>query len=427
MLSPGSRRRSAAGPQEPTAVAASPEAPSEKGEQVRAVMYQSIIVLIVVTSVLVVFGVIMVYSATAPESIRDSMYNSNVSRFSTANKQLLLAVMGSVIAAAMAFVPMQVYQRLAKILFGLGVLLQLAVFTPLGVNVGGNTNWVGIGGFTLQPSEFLKLATVVILGVELSKVKPGESDWRKFKIAGGCALFGLILIMAGKDMGTGMMYALLCVGMFWLAGLPGKVFAYLGGLGVLAASILVAASRSRLERVISYFQNLFTLPNTSTPSQSDFALWAFGSGGIGGSGLGTGAEKWPGNLAEAQTDFIFAVVGEELGLLGCLVVIALFMVLGWALLRISRYHPSRFARLVSGGVAVWLCGQALANMLVVTGVLPVFGVPLPFISQGGSSVMACVMAVGLVISCARAVPGVKESFRVRGRLASRARVLLRKG
>ena len=205
MLSPGSRRRSAAGPQEPTAVAASPEAPSERGEQVRAVMYQSIIVLIVVTSVLVVFGVIMVYSATAPESIRDSMYNSNVSRFSTANKQLVLAVMGSVIAAAMAFVPMQVYQRLAKILFGLGVLLQLAVFTPLGVNVGGNTNWVGIGGFTLQPSEFLKLATVVILGVELSKVKPGESDWRKFKIAGGCALFGLILIMAGKDMGTGMM------------------------------------------------------------------------------------------------------------------------------------------------------------------------------------------------------------------------------
>lgn len=400
---------------------------TEREERTRQVLVQSVIVVTVVTVVLVAFGVMMVYSATAPEGIRRALLQSGTSRYSVANKQLALASVGAIAAIVMAMLPMRVFIVGSRALFAGGALLQALVLTPLGKNVGGNTNWISLGPITIQPSEFLKLATIVVLAAELMKVRQGEPDWRKYKVPGIYAGIGLALILVGKDMGTAMMFTLVCVGMFWLAGLPGKYFAMGLGVGILGASAMVAASPSRLNRVTDYLNNLFSMPSSIAPSQSDFALWAFGSGGIGGSGLGTGAEKWPGNLAEAQTDFIFAVVGEELGLLGCLVVVALFVALGWALMQICRVHPSKFARLATGGVAVWICGQAIANMLVVTGVLPVFGVPLPFISQGGSSVMACTMAIGLAVSCAFAVPGVKDSFKVRASLVSRARVLVRKG
>ncbi len=403
-----------------------PERTSDQpDEAVRKVMYQSVVVIVVVTLVVVTLGVVMVYSATTPSGIHFSRLGGG-SAFTTANKQLLYTVAGIVLAGVVAHIRFPFFRAFSYAIFGAGLILQSLV-VPFGIEIGGNRNWIAIGPIVLQPSEFLKLATIVWLAAVLARVDSENATFKEYAIPAGVGvILGLGDIMLGKDMGTAMMYVLICLGMFWVAGIPARYFLWVGGVGIAVMAGLVAISPSRLARVTSYARNIFTLPDKINPTQSDFALWAFGSGGLSGTGLGTGVEKWPGNLAEAQTDFIFAVIGEELGFFGCIVVVVLFAVLGISLMMMSRHHPSRFACYVCVGVALWICGQGLANMLVVTGVFPVFGVPLPFLSQGGSSMVACLMAVGLALSCALTMPGVRESFRVRANLISHARALLRK-
>lgn len=396
---------------------------ADRDARVQAVMHQSIIVLTACTLGLTVLGVIMVYSAITPGAYQDA---GNGGSFRSAGFQTVYAVLGVIAGVVTAIFPLQFYRRYWKWILAAGVLLQVLVFTPLGVAVAGNRNWVALGPVRFQPSEFLKLALIVGLAATVVTVKkPRATAWREIVHEWRWPFFITLLalgsVLAGFDMGTAIIVAMIAVAVLWLGGLSGRFFGVITLLAVLAGALLVAMSPSRLARIGDYFSTLFTMPKGPDPSQADYALWAFGSGGLGGSGLGTGVQKWPGNMAEAQTDFIFAVVGEELGFFGCLVVVLMVLGIGWALLRIARAHPHRFARLLCGGVAMWLCGQALVNMLVVTGLLPVFGVPLPFMSQGGSSVIACLVAVGVALSCALSVPGVRESFRRSPRLASRVR------
>ncbi len=403
----------------------------EEARRVRDVMHRSIIGVVISTFFLLVLGVVMVYSATTPSSIRalESLSEVGASAFRVANQHLILALVGVVLAAVAAWLPVQLYLVAANGLFGLGLLLQSLIFvTSGGSAAGGNMNWLVIGSIRFQPSEFLKLATIVWLAAWLSQLRPEQKSIKDFmKPAGAGALVALATVLAGGDLGTGLIFMMFTAGMAWLASIPWKYLGSLAVLGGVGVAGLVLFQSSRAGRFAQYFAHLFGGPNPTEPTQPDFALWAFGSGGLGGSGLGTGAEKWPGNLAEAQTDYIFAVVGEELGLLGCLVVVGMFCLLGWSLFQICRHHPSPFARLLVGGVGIWLVGQAMANMMVVTALLPVFGVPLPFMSQGGTAAIACLLGVGVCISAARAVPGVKESFQVRSNLAYRARAVLKRG
>ena len=403
----------------------------EEARRVRDVMHRSIIGVVISTFFLQVLGVVMVYSATTPSSIRalESLSEVGASAFRVANQHLILVLVGLVLAAIAAWLPVQLYLVAANVLFGLGLLLQSLIFvTSGGSAAGGNMNWLVLGSFRFQPSEFLKLATIVWIAAWLSQLRPEQKSIRDFMMPAGVgALVALLSVLAGGDLGTGLIFMMFTAGMVWLADIPWKYLGTLALAGGLGVAVLVLVQSSRAGRFAQYFAHLFGGPNPMEPTQPDFALWAFGSGGLGGSGLGAGAEKWPGNLAEAQTDYIFAVVGEELGLLGCLVVVGMFCLLGWSLFQICRNHPSPFARLVVGGVGIWLVGQAMANMMVVTALLPVFGVPLPFMSQGGTAAIACLLAVGVCISAARAVPGVKESFQVRSNLAYRARAVLKRG
>ncbi len=403
----------------------------EEARHVREVMHRSIIGAVISTFFLLVLGVVMVYSATTPSSIRalESLSEVGAGAFRVANQHMILALAGVLLAIFAAWLPVQLYLLAANVLFGLGLLLQSLIFvTSGGSAAGGNMNWLIIGSFRFQPSEFLKLATIVWLAAWLSQLRSEQRSIRDFMVPAGLgAVASLLLVLAGGDLGTGLIFMMFIAGMAWLANIPWKYLGSIALVGVVGVVGLVLTQRSRTGRFAQYFAHLFGDPNPMEPTQPDFALWAFGSGGLGGSGLGTGAEKWPGNLAEAQTDYIFAVVGEELGLLGCLVVVGMFCLLGWSLFQICRYHPSPFARLVVGGIGIWLVGQAMANMMVVTALLPVFGVPLPFMSQGGTAAIACLLAVGVCISAARAVPGVKESFQVRSNLAYRARAVLKRG
>lgn len=405
-----------------------PEEDSALEEKRRDEIHLGMIMLGVATFIMLVFGLVMVYSATAPSSISYMYTFGEGSLFSTANNQLLYGTIGILLCLVAMAVPLRWYKALSPALLVFGLLLQSLVRSPLGHTVAGNTNWVKLGPFTLQPSEFLKLALIVFLAADLAKFRPGK-DYKTGYIrwSGMAALASIGAVMLGGDLGTALIFVLIIVAMFWVSGGPIRYFFWLGGFGVFGIAVVIASQSFRLVRIKEWWANIFNLPDIVDPSQVDFALWAFGSGGLFGRGLGTGTEKWPSNLAEAQTDFIFAVIGEEFGLAGCLVVMILFVIMGIALLKIGRNHTSRFGMLVTVGVAIWLCGQALANMLVVTGVLPVFGVPLPFSSVGGSALIASLLAIGLSLSSALDVPGVRESFHVRLPLARRAQATLSGG
>lgn len=399
----------------------------EDAARVREIMRHSLISTLIATFVLLTLGLVMVYSATAPAGIRESA-SVSLGAFKTANTHLVLSIVGVALGGLGSLVPLGLYARLANWLFGLGLLLQALVLSPVGVNVGGNRNWIALAGIRMQPSEFLKLATIVWLAAHLARLKQAQRGWKDYLFPTGIgAGIAFVCVMFGGDLGTGLIFILIAAGGFWLANMPGKYFVAIAAPVTVIAGFLVAISDSRRTRVSDFFGNLFALPDPKFPTQPDFALWAFGSGGIGGSGLGTGAEKWPGNLAEAQTDYILAVVGEELGFGGCALVICMFLLLAWSLVRVSIHHPNKFGRLVVGLIAIWICGQAFANMLVVTGLLPVFGVPLPFMSQGGTAVIAALLGIGVAVSAILAVPGVRETLKVRGSIAQGARAVLKRG
>lgn len=386
---------------------------------------RALAVLILATLVLTTLGVIMVFSATAPSSIRAVDSNPELRLFSVATHQAIATVAGIVGLIVMAVIPYTFIRRFVHVFLALGLLLQAGVLIQGGDGVGGNNNWLSLGAVTIQPSEFIKLALVLWLAHMLGRLPLAElEEPRTLAIPALGFIAAVGSVGLGGDMGTAIIFMLIAVGVFYLAGMKPKHLFIPLFIGVLLAGMLIAAKPSRLRRVGEYFSDLFSLPDTIAPTQSEFAQFAFGTGGITGAGIGAGKEKWR-DLSEAHTDFIFAVIGEEMGLFGVATVIVLFLAIGWALVEICRKHPDRYAQLMAAGAALWLCGQAFANMFVVTGLLPVFGVPLPFISMGGSSMLATLAMVGCVASAALAVPGVRESWRVRARIVKGARTLVR--
>ncbi|USR80030.1 FtsW/RodA/SpoVE family cell cycle protein [Arcanobacterium pinnipediorum] len=392
----------------------------------RNVILHSLLLMVASSLMLIAIGVFMVFSATAPSSISAVAHDPTTQLFSVALRQLIFAVIGIIGAIVLALIPFQFFKRISPVLLLLGLFLQSLVLLQDGEGVAGNNNWLRIGNAALQPSEFLKLAMIIWLAMMLSRLSLAEIQTYKTIVIPALG-FGISIgvVVLGGDVGTGLIFVLIGAGLFWLSGMRARQLVPLAFIFGFAGTILVVIRPSRLYRVGDYLANLFTLPGTITPTQSDYALFAFGSGGVTGAGIGAGKEKWR-DLAEAHTDFIFAVIGEELGLIGVVTVILLFLALGWSLLRIAMNHRDRYAQLLAVGAALWLCGQAFANMWVVTGLLPVFGVPLPFVSMGGSSMMATVWMLGVVAATTMDVPGVKESLTVRRGLVRQARALIRR-
>ncbi|VEI12601.1 FtsW/RodA/SpoVE family cell cycle protein [Trueperella bialowiezensis] len=400
---------------------------NEQREQ-RDAIRTGLIVVIVSTVLLVAFGIMMVSSATAPSTV-GAANNSQESAplLSNAASQVIFAIIGAIVCFVLSRIPYTYLKGWPAHAAFIAALLLQFLLLAIGKEVGGNKNWIGIGPFSIQPSEFLKLATVVWLAYMLSSLTLDQMrDWRQFRwpAAGAIVALGGIVVIS-RDMGTALIFVLIVAGMFWIAGINRKILSGFLVCGVIAAALFIAVSANHRQRILSFIPNLFTLPDTHAPTQAEFAQFAFGTGGLFGAGIGAGKEKWQ-DLPEPHTDYIFAVIGEELGLFGALIVIILFLALGWGLYTIAVHHPERYGQLLVSGAGLWLCGQAFANMLVVTGLLPVFGVPLPFISYGGSSMLATLAMVGIVIGCARGVPGVRANERVRGRLAHKISSLVRR-
>ncbi|MDO5034359.1 MAG: putative peptidoglycan glycosyltransferase FtsW [Actinomycetaceae bacterium] len=379
----------------------------QRSEQSPVTTYYLILVPVIT---LIVLGFVMVFSASTVRVI--SQGENPYSAYARNLAIMAFGVLAMVIAMRM---PIKFWYRISFIAFIATLFLQALVLTPLGVASGGNTNWIMIPGvsFLLQPSELLKVGLAMYIGWVFVQSKMDRTNLKHVAINVGIpVVLSLGLILAGHDLGTAMVVAALAAGALAAAKIPGKWFAY--GVLIMAplGAFAVSMNESRKARVLAVIPGFRTPPDPSAPKQIDHAMWALGSGGLTGVGPGASKEKWN-YLAEAHTDFIFAILGEELGLIGTMIVVVTFGVLIYGLTRLTLNHSDDYARIVTGGVTLWIAVQAIINMGAVVAVLPVIGVPLPLISTGGSAFVATCGALGIVLSFARKDSGMEKAFGVR--------------
>lgn len=385
--------------------------------------------LLSVTCALIVIGLVMVLSASMIVSIADA--NSPYTVFFS---QLTFAVIGLVVMLIAMRLPVRAWKRLSGPTLIGAVVLQLMVFTPLGFGVQGNRNWIGIGPVTIQPAELGKIALVLFGATVLTRKRRVLGRFKEAVVpfVFPVATVVLGLVMMGHDLGTGIVIAAIVGGMLFTAGVRLRWFAIAGAAGAALLAAATMTSGNRMERI-----GIWLNPSQCVSSneylyygicrQPMHARYALADGGLLGIGLGASKEKWQW-LAAPHNDFIFAIIGEELGLLGALIVLLLFAAFGYAAYRLVMRTDDFFVRIAAAGVMVWILVQAIINIGAVIGALPIIGVPLPFVSSGGSSLITTMLAAGMLLSFARAEPGCAHVLAlrpsaVRGSLAvlSRAR------
>ena len=368
------------------------------------------------TLFMVVLGLVMVLSSSSVEQYIASQHTSFFGAFV---RQSMYAAIGVPLMLIASRLPVSFYRRYAWHILGAAVVLQLFVFTPLGYEVGGNRNWIRLGeGFSAQPSEAVKLALAIWLGMILAVKRDLLDDWRHLAIplvpVAGVAV-GLVVL--GGDLGTTMVMLLLVFAAVWFAGVRLRYLAVPVLFLAAAIPLIASGSASRNERIAAWMSGCSDSSDYQAACwQTLHGTWALASGGLFGVGLGNSKSKWSW-LPEADNDFIFAIIGEELGLIGAIVVLALFVVLAVGFVKIIRRTNDPFVRVVTGAVTAWIIGQALINIAVVLGLLPVLGVPLPLISAGGSALIVTLAAIGVVLSFAR-----RPEEQLSGRGAPRQRV-----
>ena len=356
-------------------------------------------------------GLTMVLSASAVRALHESG-NS----FAIVGKQLFFLAL----SVPAAFVAMKLKPLLWGRLSNLALLLSfgflLLPFIPgLGKTVNGNTNWITFAGFTLQPSEFAKFGLIIWCAAKLStydknfRSDGSESNQRSIKffwylMPGFIAME--LLILKGHDVGTAVIMAMIFAGILFIAGLPYRLMAISSGaaLAVLAALVVSSSNRrSRFAALLNPFAEQYYKGAGWQPAHS---LMGLASGGLLGIGIGASKQKW-GGLAEAHTDFIFSVIGEELGLIGTLIVVVLFALLLISIFKIALGAPTVFERYATAGIGCWISMQVAVNMGSVLSLIPVAGVTLPLVSYGGSSLLSVFIAIGFVLGVARRTESIR--------------------
>ena len=298
-----------------------------------------------------------------------------------------------------------VYRRMAYPFLGLAVIAMVGVLLPgIGASINGAHRWIQLGPLTVQPSEFAKLA-ILLWGADLLARKQSLgtlTSARHVLVPLVPGFVGMItLVMLEPDLGTTLCFALVLLALLWMVGLPLRYFLAMLAVMAAAMTLLAVTEPYRLQRLTTFMHPFAHKQDAGFHTVQ--GLYALSSGGFFGVGLGQGTSKY-GWVPNANTDYVFAVVGEELGLLGALVVLGLFALFTYAGIRIALRSTDPFVRLVSSGAAIWIAGQALINVGYVTALLPVTGIPLPFISNGGTSLVLTCGVLGMLISFARHEP-----------------------
>jgi cell division protein FtsW len=365
------------------------------------------------TAFLCALGLTMVLSSSTVTSLQESG-----NTYSIFIKQFFFLILGSS-AAYWAFkVKGLIWPQIAKYALSISIVILLLPFLPfLGKNINGNRNWIEIAGFTLQPSEFAKLGLILWCALRLRTLGqvPGSKNLI-FLIAPGLIAIEMLILLE-RDLGTALLVLIIFGGILFISGAPIKNFLALLALGAIVGTAFILSSDYRMSRFAALFNPFDERYYKFSGWQPAHSIMGLASGGLWGSGLGASKQKWA-NLAEAHTDFIFSVIGEELGLLGTLLVLALYAALIYSILRVAIKTKDDFSRYATAGIACWFIAQVVINIGSVTSVIPVIGVTLPFISYGGSSLLANLIAVGFVLGVARRTPEISEGIK-----ASRMRKL----
>jgi cell division protein FtsW len=363
-------------------------------------------ILLGATLMLLALGLVMVFSASS--IVAFSFLGSS---FAIVSKQMMWVVIGLPLMWVASRLPVKAWRAFAHLsLITSLVLLFLVVFA--GTEVNGNKNWLDFGGpFRIQPSELAKFSLILWGADLLARKHKLLTQWKHLLVpyvpVGG---FVILLVLLGGDLGTAIILSAILASLLYVAGAPVRLFVWAAVPGLAVVALMAQTRAARMSRITDWLH-----PDASDPLGSGFQAlhgkFALASGGWWGAGLGGSKEKW-GSLPEAHTDFIFAIIGEELGLVGTLAVLALIGVIGYAGLRVAIAASDPFVRLAAAGVTAWILVQALINVGAVLGILPITGVPLPLVSYGGSALVPTMLGLGMLLSFARP--------RVRGRTPSRA-------
>ena len=356
------------------------------------------------TMFLAAFGLLMVLSASSVEAGQ-----ADGNPFANFSTQALAEFVGLALMLLGSRARPEFWRRIAPIAFVASILLQLATaLTPLGHAVNGNQNWLLLpGGVSVQPSEFVKFALVLVMATFFSRQRPARLGLRGLAPVGVLTAVAIGAVYAGHDLGTCLIIAMMALGGLFFAGVRVRVLALVIALLVPFAILASVIRGSRVDRIGAWTSGCGN-DVLGTCWQSTQATWALAAGGVFGKGLGNSVSKWFW-LPEADNDFILAIIGEETGLIGLLVLLVLFVALTIAFLRITATSRDPFTLAATGMVLAWIIGQAMANIAVVLGFAPVFGVPLPFISSGGSSMVANLIAIGCIMSLANVRPATPAS------------------
>ncbi|MEO6121890.1 MAG: putative lipid II flippase FtsW [Acidimicrobiales bacterium] len=349
----------------------------------------ALLVAIVVT--LCVVGLVMVLSASSVQALRDKGTS-----WSFFLRQLLWVAVGGTAMVFTARVDYRRWRRLGLPLLVLSVGTLVAVMVPgVGIEVGGSTRWLGVGGWRVQPSELATLAVLLFSADLLSRMQ--AQDRVRSAMWGAVGGFGVlaVLVMLQPDMGTTLILGAVTMAVLFAGAVPLRPMAALAGASVAGAVLLGIAEPYRRERLLSFRNPWADADNSGY--QVIQSLVGLGTGRVSGVGVGASRAKW-GFLPNAHTDFIFAIIGEELGLVGSLTVLGLFAGLAVLGVRAALRAPDLFGMLLAAGVTAWITTQAVVNIGAVTAVLPVTGVPLPFVSFGGSSLVILLAAVGMLVN-----------------------------
>lgn len=357
------------------------------------------IVLLTVVLLLVAVGVLMVQSAGQVVAISAGRHP-----LEGVLRQGAYAALGIALMLGISRIPTAVLRRYSWLLLLGGFALQALVYSPLGYEAGGNRNWLRLGPISMQPAEFMKFVLLVWVSAVIANKARLLDRWQHVVIPILPVVAASMLInILGGDLGTLVILAALVFGCLYFSQVRLRILAGIAGVAALGIAAMTLMKPNRVVRIMHFFE-----VDCLTDAEHAYAgcwqtlngFWALANGGVLGVGVGNSTAKWHW-LPEAENDFVFAILGEELGFVGAMTVISAFVVLAVVLMALMAHCTTPFARSVLGGLTAWVTGQMIANISVVLGFIPVLGVPLPFISAGGTSLLSLLMAVGVVLACVR--------------------------
>ena len=353
-------------------------------------------------------GLIMVFSASSIHSLE-----TKGTSFGIVLRQFIFLFLSIPMAWVLSRLSLNQWKVLARFGFSVSVFLLLIV-QVIGKSVNGNHNWISLGFVDVQPSEIAKFMMILWAGFMLAKQeRSGVDHIAVLKLIAPAFALCIILVMAGSDLGTASVFACILAGLLWVSGLRLGVFGIGLSVGLVGLTAAILTSPYRVQRFMVFLNPFAEDQYKLYGWQPAHSLLGLASGGLFGVGLGASRQKW-GNLAEAHTDFIFAVIGEELGLFGTLATLLLLSILIFSIFKLALRANDPMVRYVASGFGVWIAIQTILNIGSAISVLPVVGVTLPLVSYGGSALIATYMGIGFVLGAARRDPVIYKELKETG-------------